>query len=80
MYFFAGGTNERRGTDHVTSGPMRGLEKKCTRRRKQTDKQTHRHGESMTELAQWGRFRENPLECFHFKKEGNSKRFMQDVE
>ena len=25
-----GGTNERPGTDHVTWGPMRGLEKNCT--------------------------------------------------
>ena len=26
-----GRTNDRPGTDHVTSGPMRGLKKKCTR-------------------------------------------------
>ena len=24
-----------------------------------TDRQTYRHGDSMTELAQWGRFSEN---------------------
>ena len=28
------------GTDHVTSGPMRGLGKNCIRWRKQTDTQT----------------------------------------
>ena len=37
---------------------MRGLEKNCTRWRTQTDKQTHGHGDSMTESAQWGRFSE----------------------
>ena len=30
--------NERPGTDHVTSGPMRGLDKNCTN--KQTSRQT----------------------------------------
>ena len=40
-------------TDHVISGPMRGLTKNCIRWRKQTDKQTDRHGDSMTESAQW---------------------------
>ena len=38
-----GGTNEWSGTDHVTSGPMRGLEKKMhpmAQTYKQTDKQT----------------------------------------
>ena len=48
-----GGTNERPGTDHVTSGPMRGREKNCTQWRKQThthtDRQTDGHGDSMTE-------------------------------
>ena len=42
---------------------MRGLEKKCTQWRKQTDretdKQTGGHCESMTESAQWGQFNEN---------------------
>ena len=64
-FFFEGGarTNERPGTDHVISGPMGGLEKNCTRWRKQkdeqTDKKTDKHGDSMTESAQWGRFSEN---------------------
>ena len=35
-----GRTNERPGTDHVISGPMRGLGKNCTRWRTQTDRQT----------------------------------------
>ena len=51
-----GRTNERPGTDHVTSGPMRGLEKNCTRWRRQTHIQTDGHGDSMTESAQWVRF------------------------
>ena len=38
---------------------MRGLEKKCTRWRKQTDTPTHGHGDSMTNSAQWGRVGEN---------------------
>ena len=37
-----GGTNERPGTDHVTSGPMRGLEKNCTWWRKHTSKRIWR--------------------------------------
>ena len=37
-----GGTNERPGTDHVTSGPMRGLEKNCTRWRRHTNTQTEK--------------------------------------
>ena len=48
------------GTDHVISGPMRGLKKTASNG---ADKQTHRHtdghGDSMTELALWGRFSEN---------------------
>ena len=47
-------TNEMPGTDHVTLGPMRGLEKKCTQWRKQTDRQTDGHGTSMTESADSG--------------------------
>ena len=39
-----GGVNERPESDHVTSGPMKGLEKNstrwCTQTEKQTDKQT----------------------------------------
>ena len=35
-------TNERPGSGHVTWGPMRGLEKNCTRWRRQTDTNTHR--------------------------------------
>ena len=35
-----GGTNERPGTDHVTSGPMRGQEKNCTRWQRATDRLT----------------------------------------
>ena len=35
------------GTDHVISGPMRGLKK-----------YTDGHGVSITELAQWGQFSE----------------------
>ena len=46
-----GATNERPGTDHVISGPMRGLEKNPAA--DGTDRQTHthsdRHGDSMTE-------------------------------
>ena len=42
---------------------MRGLEKNCTRWRKQTSPQTDistdGHGDSMTNLAQWGRVGEN---------------------
>ena len=36
-----GGTNERAGTDHEISGPIRGL-KKCTRLRKDPNIQTSR--------------------------------------
>ena len=43
------------GTNHVISGPMRGLKKlhSISQTNRQTDKQTDGHGESMTELAQW---------------------------
>ena len=54
-----GGTYKRPGTDYVTSGPMRGLEKKLDPMAR-THKQTDGHGASMTELAQSGRFSENP--------------------
>ena len=33
--------------------------KNCTRLHKTTDPHTHRHGDSMTELAQWGQVSEN---------------------
>ena len=38
------------GTDHVISGPIRGLKKLHPMA------QTDRHGNSMIEAAQWGRF------------------------
>ena len=38
---------------------MRGLEKNCTRWRKQTDRHTDGHGDSMTNSTQWGRVGEN---------------------
>ena len=46
------------GSGHVTSGPMRGLEKTApdgTNRQtnRQTNKHTDKHGDSMTESAQW---------------------------
>ena len=39
-------------TDHVITGPMRCLEKNCIRWRRQTDKQTDGHRDSMTNPAQ----------------------------
>ena len=51
-------TNETPGTDHVISGPMRGLEKKL-HPMDQTDRHPDGFGDSMTESAQWGRFSEN---------------------
>ena len=36
---------DRHSTDHVTWGPMRGLEKNCTGWRKHTNRQTHGHGD-----------------------------------
>ena len=59
-----GRTNKRPGTVYVTSGPMRTLEKKLhpiAQTDIQTDIQTHGYGDSMTELAQWGRFHENHI-------------------
>ena len=59
-----GRTNEMPGTDHVISGPMRGLEQKLhpmTQTNRQTEPQTDGHGDSMTESAQWGQFSENTL-------------------
>ena len=35
-----GSTNERPGTDHVITGPMRGLKKNCTQWRTQTHRRT----------------------------------------
>ena len=52
------------GSGHVTCGPMRGLEKNCTRWHGQTDRQTNRqtggYGDSMTESAQWADSVKNP--------------------
>ena len=50
-----GWANERPGTDHVTSGPMIGLEKTALDGAN-TNTQPHMdgHGNSMTESAQWG--------------------------
>ena len=45
------------GTDHVISGQMRGLKK--LHPMAETHRHTDRHGNSMTESAQWGRFSEN---------------------
>ena len=39
-------------TDHVISGPMRGLEKNCIQWRRQTDKLTSGHCNSTTDSAQ----------------------------
>ena len=50
------GTNERPGTDHVISGPIRGLKK--LHPMAQNHRQTDRHGNTMSESAQWGRFSE----------------------
>ena len=64
FYFFiiwvGGLTNERPGTNHVISGPMGGCKKTASDgANTHTKKQTHGHRNSMTELAQWGRFSEN---------------------
>ena len=45
-------TNERTGTDHVTSVPKRGLKKLHSMA------ETEGHGNNMTELVQWGQFSE----------------------
>ena len=69
-FFFGGGTNERPGTDHVTSGPMRGLGKKLhpmAQNQSTTDPHTHGHGDSMTEWAQWGQFSKNKLTSKNLK-------------
>ena len=55
-----GRTNERPGTDHVISGPMRGLEKK-PHPMAQTDRHPHGHGDSMTNSAQRGGVAESTL-------------------
>ena len=69
MFFWGGdgGAKERPGTDHVTWGPMRGLKNNAplgppllpwdpmTQNLTPTDRQTHRHGNSMTESAQWAK-------------------------
>ena len=43
--------NERPGTDHVISRPMRGLEKKFTWRGQHSDRQKEGHRDSMTNSA-----------------------------
>ena len=54
-----GRTNERPETDHVILEPMRGLKKQ--HHMAQTDKQTDRHGDSMTISAQLGQFSETTI-------------------
>ena len=46
------------GTDHVISGPMRGLKNTASNG---ADRQTSGHRNSMTESTQWGRFCENQI-------------------
>ena len=63
IYLFfgeGGGTNERPGTDHVTKGPMRGLQKLQLMPQTDTEKDiwTWR---LYAESAQWGRFSENHI-------------------
>ena len=65
-------TNERPGTDHVMSGPMRGLQKNCTRWRGTTEPHPDRHGDFMTESAQWSRFSEKIYKIKYFQKQGNN--------
>ena len=48
-----GRTNERPGTEHVISWPMRGL-KKTAPDGADRHKDRHGHGNSITESAQWG--------------------------
>ena len=43
----------------MISGPMRGLEKNCTRWHRHTHRHTHGHGDSMSNSAQRGRVGEN---------------------
>ena len=70
FFFFCGGgvrTNERPGTDHVTSEPMIGL--KITApdgAQPHNYRTTDEHGDSMTESAQWGRFSKKGLGQFTF--------------
>ena len=51
-----GRINERPGTDHVVSGPMRGLKKTAP---DGADTHIHGHANTMTESARWGLFSEN---------------------
>ena len=53
-----GTTNEWPGTDHVMSGPVRGLTKMhlMAHTNTHTHTHTHGHGDSMTESAKWGWF------------------------
>ena len=52
------------GTDHVISGPMRGLKKLhlMAQTTRETDRQTSGHRDSMTESAQWGGFSEKRIQ------------------
>ena len=66
------------GTDHVIPGPMRGLEKNCIRWHKRTDRQTDRHRDSKTELAQWAdsvkRFKAENTNHIQYKVKKKKKR------
>ena len=55
IFFLGGGlTNERPGTDHVISGPTRGLEKTASDGAdRQNHRQTDKNCDSMTESAKW---------------------------
>ena len=60
-----GRNDEWPGTDHVTSGPMRGLEKSAPDGAEpQNHRTTDGYGGSMTESAQWGRISENLPLCY----------------
>ena len=48
-------------TDHVISGSIRGLKKNAL---DGTNRQTDRHGNTMADSAQWGRFSENMYMIF----------------
>ena len=63
-------TNERPGTDHVTSGPMKGLKKMHPMaHREEEKKQANGHGDYMTVSAQSDQFSENRSEGRRVGKE-----------